>query len=170
MALLGAGVEAQMRAAAREQRFERAAWLRRRRDRLASLLDRLSGVLAATHARPRLVLAGEPPFDALWLVGGRIVDLAFDLPVEPDAAALHRRTLAALRHAPGRGVGVHLPRDEVDEVRIAGTWLAAHPDTPALALDAAPAPQALASFARRAAQSSAISYSNHAERDAPVLS
>ncbi len=165
-----AHVESQMRAAAEQQRFERAAWLARRRARLGALLDRLGGVLAATHARPRLVLAGEGPFDALWLVGGRIVDLELGLPQECDADDLHRRTLAALRHAPGPWTGVHLPAHEVEEVRIAGAWLAAHPETAALALDVAPTPPALARFVRRSCQSNAISYSNHAERAAPVLS
>jgi DNA polymerase-3 subunit epsilon len=150
--LLLAHVDAQMRQAARELRFERAEWLRRRRRRLAVLLDRLGGVLRATHARSRLLLAGSPPFEAFWLVGGRIVDWG---PVRSRpgerAAELHHRTLAALRHAPGRGTGVHIPAAEVDEVRIAGAWLAAHPETPALNLETAPGPEALAAFVTGAA-------------------
>ena len=54
---LTAHVEGQMRGAAAQQLFERAAWLRRRARRLRVILDRLGGVLEATHARPRLVLA-----------------------------------------------------------------------------------------------------------------
>ena len=50
----------QMRAAAAQQRFERAESLRRRAGRLRTILDRLGGVLEATHARPRLVLAPHP--------------------------------------------------------------------------------------------------------------
>ena len=76
-AALLAHLDEQMRGAAAEQNFERAAWLRRRRERLAWLLERLGGVLAATHARPRLVLAEHPRggrCDAFWLVGGRVVD------------------------------------------------------------------------------------------------
>ncbi len=53
-------VHAQMRQAAAEQRFERAAWLRRRARRLRAILTRLGGVLEATHARPRLVIAPHP--------------------------------------------------------------------------------------------------------------
>src|SRR5437764_792513 len=70
-----AHVDEQMRAAAREEQFERAAWLRRRRERLAVLLSELGGMLAATHARPWLVLAEHPrggSWDAFWLVGGRV--------------------------------------------------------------------------------------------------
>jgi DNA polymerase-3 subunit epsilon len=136
-------VEEQMRLAAREQRFERATWLRRRHQRLRVLLDRLDGALAATHARPRLALAGGGPWDAFWLVGGRIVDWG---PL-PGAGELHRRTLAALRHAPGPGTGVHLPATEVDEVRIASAWLAGHPEAPSITLDGVPDEGALAAFA-----------------------
>ena len=53
-------IDRQMREAAADQRYERAAWLRRRRARLTELLERIGGVLAATHARPRLVLAEHP--------------------------------------------------------------------------------------------------------------
>ncbi len=137
-----AHVEAQMREAARQQRFERAAWLRRRHRRLSVLLDRLGGVLAATYARPRLVLAGEESFDAFWVVAGRIVDWG---PLS-DVGELHRRTLSALRYAPGPGTGTHLPAGEVDEVRIAGAWLAAHPETPAIDLDPPPSAQELSRF------------------------
>ena len=87
-------VERQMRAAADAQRYERAAWLRRRRDRLAVLFARLGGVLEATHARPRLVLARHPSaprWDAFWLVGGRVCDWG---PL-PGLDELARRTVAA---------------------------------------------------------------------------
>src|SRR5205807_4904007 len=53
-------VERQMRASAAEQRYERAGWLRRRLRRLRVIVGRLGGALEATHARPRLVLAGHP--------------------------------------------------------------------------------------------------------------
>src|SRR4051812_6094494 len=72
-----AHVDAEMRAAPAAERFQRAAWLRRRRERLAWLRGELGGAAAATHARPRLVLAEHPrggAWDAFWLVGGRVAD------------------------------------------------------------------------------------------------
>ena len=44
----------------RSSDYERAAWLRRRRERLETLLGRLGGVLRAIHAGARLVLAPHP--------------------------------------------------------------------------------------------------------------
>src|SRR3954462_13006870 len=55
-----AKIEEQMADAAAAQRYERAAVLLRRRDRLTGLVGRLSGLLEATHARSRLVLAKHP--------------------------------------------------------------------------------------------------------------
>jgi DNA polymerase-3 subunit epsilon len=121
-----AHMDAEMRAAAAQQRFERAGWLKRRRARLAELLERLGGAMAATHARPRLVLASHPEaarFDALWLVGGRVADWA-PLTSSEDAWA---RTQAALRSGDGRGTTACATPDEVGALRIATTWLAAHP-------------------------------------------
>jgi DNA polymerase-3 subunit epsilon len=131
-AALMAHLDRQMRAAAAEQNFERAAWLRRRRERLAWLLDRLGGVLAATHARPRLVLAEHPRggrCDAFWLVGGRVVD--WGPPGDLDEAM--QRTTRALRGGDGTGATACLAPDEVDEARIVATWLDAH-DAPTLDL------------------------------------
>jgi len=149
---LTAHVERQMRGAASQQRFERAAWLRRRARRLRVILDRLGGVLEATHARPRLVLAAHPvgsSFDAFWVVGGRLVDWG---PLPDDACELERQTAAALaRGGRGPGVGTHLPPDEVDEMRIVAAYLASHPDTPQLVLDPAPGAADLAGFASDAA-------------------
>src|SRR5437763_746684 len=123
-----------MRAAAGERRYERAAWLRRRRARLEVLPDRLGGALQAGHARPRLALAGHPadapPFDAFWLVGGRVVDWG---PL-PGADELERRTISALRRAPGRSAGAVVPVAAVDEIRVAEAWLDAHPAAPVLDL------------------------------------
>jgi DNA polymerase-3 subunit epsilon len=146
-----AHVYAQMRAAAREQRFERAESLRRRARRLGTILDRLGGVLEATHARPRLALvphpAGGSP-EAFWLVGGRLVDHGR---VTGGAGELSRRTIAALRREGRMGeVGAHVPPGEVDEVRIVGTWLASHPDTPQLPLRPEPGPAALEDLLSRA--------------------
>jgi DNA polymerase-3 subunit epsilon len=139
-------VTAQMGAAAAERRYERAAWLRRRLHRLEVLLGGLGGVLQATHAQPRLVLAAHPTdrrFDAFWLVGGRVADWG----EMPDLDELEGRTAAALARVGGsRGVGTHVPPGEIDEVRIVANWLAAHPETPALVLDPPPGREALERF------------------------
>jgi DNA polymerase-3 subunit epsilon len=116
-------LDEEMRRASRELNFERAGWLRRRRARLAVLLERLGGTPSATHARPRLVLASHPEaarFDALWLVGGRIASWA-PLDASLDAWGATERALA------GRGRTPTLTPDEAAQVRIATTWLAGHP-------------------------------------------
>ncbi|MGZ4168151.1 MAG: exonuclease domain-containing protein [Solirubrobacteraceae bacterium] len=147
-------VYAQMRAAAAQQRFERAESLRRRAGRLRTILDRLGGVLEATHARPRLVLAPHPekdpahPPEAFWLVGGRVVDFG---PTTGALEDLAERTERALRREGRVGeVGAHVPPDEVDEVRILGTWLASHPRAPQLVLRPAPERDALRDVLERA--------------------
>lgn len=125
-------LDAEMRAAAASQAYERAAWLRRRRERLAVLLGRLGGVLAATHARPRLVLAAhprEPRHDAFWLVGGRVADWG----ALGDLDDVEARTRDALRAGDGRGAVGWLAPGEVEDVRIVSTWLASH-EAPELAL------------------------------------
>jgi DNA polymerase III subunit epsilon len=148
-------VDEQMRAAARERRYERAAWLQRRHARLENLLGRLGGVLRATHARSRLVLAPHPHgarrFDALWLVAGRVADWG----ALPPRDELRRRTRAALATAPeGRvgdpATGAFVPPEEVDEVRIVAGWLAAHEEVPVLDLGDEPEPAGLAAFVRNA--------------------
>jgi DNA polymerase-3 subunit epsilon len=142
-------VARQMRTAAAEQRFERAAWLRRRLRRLEVILGRLEGVLEATHARPRLLLAPHPtdPLrnDAFWLVGGRLIDWGA---VPADAAELLERTARALAKGGRVGeLGAHVPPDEVDEVRLVRTYLASHLELPQLALEPAPTLEALRAFA-----------------------
>jgi DNA polymerase-3 subunit epsilon len=151
-----AHVHGQMRAAAAQQHFERAESLRRRAGRLRTILERLGGVLEATHARPRLLLAPHPDGgspEAFWLVGGRLVDFG------PLAAAggrgglgeLAARTERALTREGRTGeVGAHVPPDEIDEVRILGTWLASHTDTPQLVLRPAPDRDALRELLARA--------------------
>jgi DNA polymerase-3 subunit epsilon len=131
-----AHLDAEVRAAAAQQRYERAGWLRRRRERLAVLLDRLGGAATATHARPRLILAAHPErprYDAVWLVGGRVAAW------EPLAGAgtAWARTEAVLRGGDGRGATASVTPDEVRAVRTATTWLASHPS---LELPLAPAP------------------------------
>jgi hypothetical protein len=138
-----AEIDRQMSDAAGERRYERAAALLRRRERLAWLLERLEGVLRATHSEPRLVLARHPVkerFDAFWIVHGRVVDWG---PL-PGPSELAERTGAALRRARGRPEPV--PPDEVDEVRIVSSWLADGQATE-LALEPAPEPDALTRFA-----------------------
>jgi hypothetical protein len=108
------------------------------------VLERLEGVLRATHSAPRLVLARHPVkerFDAYWLERGRLVDWG---PL-PGASELRERTARALDRPPGRAV---VPADEVDEVRIVAAWVAEH-EPPELALAPEPAPEALAGFAAR---------------------
>ena len=141
-------VERQMRAAAAERHYERAAWLRRRRRRLGLILAGLGGVLEATHARPRVVLAEHPAdpsrSDAFWIVGGRLVDWGA-LPNDLDEVC--ERTAAALRRGGRAGeLGAHVPPDEVDEVRIVATYLASHPDTPQLVLEPRPSLGSLKTF------------------------
>ncbi len=91
-------VEEQMREASEARRYERAATLRRRAERLERVLGRLDGVLRAVHAAPQLVLARHPAkerFDAFWLVDGRVADWG---PL-PGPSELAERTEAALRAA-----------------------------------------------------------------------
>lgn len=143
-----AHLDGEMRAAAAEERFERAGWLRRRRVRLAELLERLGGAVAATHARPRLVLAAHPEverFDALWLVGGRVADWA---PLR-DPGDVWARTQHALRGGDGRGATACATPDEVGALRIATTWLASHPSLE-LALSSTTTQARVERFAARA--------------------
>jgi len=122
-------VDGQMRAAAAARQFERAAVLRRRRERLEVIVRRLGGVLRATHAGARLVLAAHPSeagrCDALWIAGGRVVDWA-RLP--EDGGELGERTTEALRSVSGapRGLGGWLRPEDIAESRLVGAWLASH--------------------------------------------
>jgi DNA polymerase-3 subunit epsilon len=142
-----AHVDAQMRAASAAERFERAAWLRRRARRLESLLNRLGGVLRAAHAGARLVVVPHPAAparaDAFWIIGGRIADWG---PLPPETEELAARTDTALAAAPARSLGGWLPADELDETRIVGMWIAGHDEARVLELDPPPDARALAAF------------------------
>ena len=131
--------------------------LRRRLRRLGVVLGRLVGVLEATHARPRLVLAPHPngaDFDASgsqaagWWTGGRWAAVIWTscrrgrMPRSPAAGRIGE-------------LGAHVPPDEIDELRILGSWLGSHPDTPQLALRPAPGRAELEEFLHRSRQSSA---------------
>jgi DNA polymerase-3 subunit epsilon len=112
-------LEERMRVASAEQRYERAAALLRRRDRLAGVLGALSGQLEAVHAGTRLVLAQhpvKPQWDVFWIVAGRVVDWG----ALPGRDQLERRTAAALAKARRP---TPLKPAEVDEVRIVASWV-----------------------------------------------
>ena len=117
-------IEGQMADAAAARQYERAATLRRRRARLDSLVFRLGGVLRAVHSGARLVVAAHPKEpgrgDALLVAGGRVLE-ASPLPW----ADLEERCAVAVRSAPSsRDLGGWLPAEEVDEVRLVGSYVA----------------------------------------------
>jgi DNA polymerase III subunit epsilon len=141
-----AELERQLREAADDRLYERAAALLRRRDRLAWLLEKLEGILRATHSAPRLVVARHPVkerFDAFWVVNGRVADWG---PL-PGPTELAERTEAALRRVRVRGP---VPPAEVDEVRIVSTWVAEH-EPRVVPLEPAPEPERLATLVEPAA-------------------
>jgi hypothetical protein len=116
------------------------------------VVDRLEGMLRATHSEPRLVRAQHPVkerFDAFWIVQGRLVDWG---PL-PGPTELAERTEAALSRPPGRAV---IPADEIDEIRIVASWVAEN-EPPALTLDPMPTAEVLLRFAGLRATSPAMS-------------
>ena len=144
---LVARIEEQMSEAAAAKRYERAAVLLRRRDRLAALVGRMSGVLEAAHARSRLVLAKHPAkdsWDAFWVIAGSVVDWG---PL-PEPREVAERTERALEARPRRPRPV--APEQVDEIRIVHTWIAAN-DPPLLELDRQPARGELERWIRRTA-------------------
>ncbi|MBN1530252.1 MAG: 3'-5' exoribonuclease [Thermoleophilaceae bacterium] len=141
-------IDRRIEEASAERRYERAAALLRRRGRIAWVLERLEGVLRATHAAPRLLLARHPVkerFDAFWIVRGRLVDWG---PL-PGHSELVDRTGAALARIHG-SKREPVPAAEVDELRIVWGWLADN-EPPELPLDPAPAPGRLRDFVAAAA-------------------
>lgn len=130
--------------AAGGRRYERAAWLRRRRERLAVLVRRAGPALAVARGRPRLLLAEAPEggrFEAFWVAGGRVLDWG-ELPTDP--AELAARTAAAVRAA---GAAAPLRPQDVGEAHVVGTWTALN-DPPTLELGPATTAERLARFAR----------------------
>ncbi len=128
--------------ASRERRYERAAWLRRRRERLAVLLKR-AGRGVGDADRPRLVLDETPEggaFEAFWLVRGAVADWGA---LGDDVDELLERTAAALR-SPGPADG-----DALDEARLVSAWAAAN-DAPVLELEGGVSGARLARFLRGA--------------------
>ena len=111
----------EMDRAAAEHRYERAAVLRDRRERIEKLLGRLGGLVRATHAGSRAVLAKhpvKPEWDLFWLAGGRVSDWG---PLAEQLGGLDSR-LAEL--AARRGSPPVVAPHEVHEVRIVSSWLA----------------------------------------------
>ncbi len=162
-------VHAQMHEASAARRYERALWLRRRARRLGVIFQRLDGVLQATHVGPRLILAPHPAGgapDALWMVGGRLVDWG-RLPEDPGE--LEGRTVGALvRQARAGELGAHVPPAEIDEVRIVHTYLLSHPDTPQLSLDPPPGRRQLLEFVA-GAQENGSSTTSAATAASPIV-
>ena len=112
------------------------------------MLERLEGILRATHAAPRLMLARHPVkerFDAFWIVRGRLVDWG---PL-PGHTELIERTGTALERL-GGSKRPPVPAAEVDELRIVWGWLADN-EPHELPLDPAPEPGDLRSFVAAAA-------------------
>ena len=119
-----AHVDAQIAEARDAQRYERAAWLQRRRARIEASAGRLGGVLRAIHTGARLVLAPHTRsggrFDAIWIAGGKVVDWgAVDgSPLRPQSARVRTR--------PPWALGGWLPADAIAEARLVGAWVAAN--------------------------------------------
>ena len=120
----GAGVLAHVDAlvaqAAAGRRYERAAWLRRRRARIELLLRRAGNDLAAVEPGARLLLADAPDgaaHELFWVAGGRVADWG---PL-PELDELLDRTGAALRRR-----DEPLRAEEIAEARTVATWAAAN--------------------------------------------
>jgi DNA polymerase-3 subunit epsilon len=136
-------IERRMAEASADRRYERAAVLRRRRERMETVLERLGGVIGAVHAAPRLVLAPhpvKPRHDFFLVVRGRVHDWG---PL-PGPSELSSRVASAAAEAGSRRPPDLRP-EEVDEVRIVAAWIAEH-DPPALGLESASDPRTLKRF------------------------
>ncbi len=139
---------ADARGVARRSSYERAAWLRRRgaAARVAAAPARRRAARRARRARGSSLAPhpAEPArADAFWIVAGRVADWG---PLPTDVEELAGRTDVALAAAPSAGLGGWLPADELDELRIVGSWLAGHEDVRVLELEPRPDQRALAAF------------------------
>ena len=140
-------IEERMREAAAERRYERAEVLRRRRERLAEVLGRLER-RAARHARAARgwcspAIRPSRGFDAFWIVGGRVRDWG---PLRRWTSWRSARRRCSRARRPGAGA---VPVEEVDEVRIVSSWLAAN-EAHELPLDPAPGRSALSELVAHA--------------------
>ncbi len=141
-------VDALVAAAAEAHAFERAAWLRRRRERLAVLLERLGRAVQATHARPELILAPSLPAgqaDAVWMVAGRVVRRQ----AVSSLAELQEATQAVVARGVRTRGPQHLTADDVAVARIVSTWCVAQ-EPPTVPLDPPPTPAVLRRLAAAA--------------------
>jgi DNA polymerase-3 subunit epsilon len=107
-------VEARMRRAAEGQRYEQAAWLRRRLRRLEELCAGL-GTLRCGATGARLVLAPSPEgrgvADALWLRDGRVAGFAACVSSVSEVEEVLRSPRP-------------VDADDIAELRVVETWLA----------------------------------------------
>jgi len=153
-------IDEQMSQASGARQYERAAALRRRRARVAAILENVEGLLQAAHVLPRLILAPhplKPSFDALWLAGGRVLDFG---PLPRDLGEVFDRTVRVIARGGRTGeTGTHVPPGEVDELRIVTTYLASHPELRQLPLAPAPNVAELEAFLVQAKGSSTTSAS-----------
>ena len=131
-----AHLDRQRRAAAAERHYERAAWLQRRRERLDALVRRLGGVLRATHAGARLVLAPHPARPAASTRSGSPAggsSTGARCPRDPRELGARTPPPCARRRVRSSGAGC--PPTRWRRSRLVGSWLAANAP-PALELDA----------------------------------
>jgi DNA polymerase III subunit epsilon len=153
-------IDAQMAEASGARQYERAAALRRRRERVAVILENVEGLLQAAHVVPRLVLAPHPlesRFDALWLAGGRVVEFR---PLPSELGEVFELTVRAVARGGRTGeTGAFVPPGEVDELRIVTSYLASHPQLPQLPLAPAPSLAELEAFLAQAKGSATTSTS-----------
>ena len=134
--------------ASADRRYERAAALLRRRGRLAWLLERLEGILRATHTAPRLMLARhpvKPRFDAFWIVRGRLADWG---PLPGHSELVERTRTALERHGAAGARRCRRPRWTSCGSSGAGSPTTSRRSSP---LDPAPEPEAMERFVAAAA-------------------
>ena len=117
--------------------------------------------------RPRLVLARAPAGRGATRSGSSAGGSSTGARCRTRTTSSARTDAAALRHAAGaRRARCPRAADEIDEVRIVGTYLASHPETPQLALDPPPDAERLTALrsARSAENGSATTSAGTARR------